>query len=172
MLAIALEARDISPFIDDFKAGKYEKVCKRGLIEYYRGYMEENFVSLIGVACAKSDRINVLGMLQRSQVESKDARENASYFSSLILQKRLVYQFMIDDISLEGLKLPGSSHLLSRIFEKLSTKEYTVLSTSPKLIEIEDKGKKIILSLSDDNPVKVLVDEYEKNGELKRHWYQ
>lgn len=167
-----LEARDITPFIKDFKAEKYSRVCEKGMIQYYRGYTDENFVSLIGVACAKVDRINILGMLQRSQVESKDSRENASYFSSLVLQKRLIYQFMVDDLSLESLRLPVSSHLLSRVFEKLSAKQYTVLSTSPKLIEIDDNGKKIMLSTSDDEPVKVLVDEYSVEGELKRHWYQ
>lgn len=171
MLA-GLEARDITPFIDDFKAEKYMRVCEKGMLQYYRGYTDENFVSLVGVACAKEDRINILGMLQRSQVESRDSRENASYFSSLILQKRLIYQFMIDGLSLENLRLPASSHLLSRVFEKLSSKDYTVLSTFPKLIEIDDNGRKIMLSTSDDEPIKVLVDEYSIDGELKRHWYQ
>lgn len=167
-----LEAKDITPFINDFKAEKYSRVCEKGMREYYGGYTDENFVSLVGVACAKVDRINILGMLQRSQVESKDARENASYFASLILQKRLIYQFMIDDLSLKNLRLPASSHLLSRVFEKLSANEYTVLSTSPKLIELNDNGRKIMLSTSDDEPIKVLVDEYSDEGVLKRHWYQ
>lgn len=171
-MIMGLEARDITPFIKDFKAEKYAKVCERGLIQYYRGFKDENFTSLVGVACAKIDRINVLGMLQRSQVETKDSRENSSYFSSLILQKRLIYQFMIDNLSLEHLKLPTSSHLLSRVFDKLSANNFTVLSTSPKLIEMDDNGKKIMLSISDDIPIKVLIDEYSLDGELKRHWYQ
>lgn len=168
----AIEAADIKPFIDDFKAEKYEKVCEKGMKLYYGGYGEENFVSLVGVACAKVDRINLLGMLQRSQVNTKDTRENASYFTTLLLQKRLIYQFMIDDLPLDNLRLPGSSHLLSQVFEKLSLGNYRLLSSSPKLVEIDDKGHRIILSLSDDEPVKVLIDEYSESGKLKRHWYQ
>lgn len=169
---ISLEARDITPFIKDFKAQKYNKVCEKGSRLYYGGYTDENFVSLVGVSCAKVDRINILGMLQRSLVNSRSSRENASYFSSLILQKRLIYQFMIDGTKLNDLKLPSSTHLLSRVFEKLSAGEYKELSASPKLIEIQDSGRRMILSISDDEPKKVLVDEYGANGALKRHWYQ
>jgi len=111
-------------------------------------------------------------MLQRSLVETPSSRENSSYFSSLILQKRLIYQFMIDDLDLSHLKLPASSHLLSRVFEQLSMKQYKTLSEEPKLIEINANGKKFILSVSDDTPKKVLIDEYKSTGELERHWYQ
>jgi len=172
LLAASLEARDIKPYIDDFKAKKYDRVCDKGMKAYYGGYVEENFVSLVGVSCAKVDRINLLGMLQRSLVSTKESRENSSYFSTLILQKRLIYQFMIDDITLDDLKLPASNHLLSRVFTQLSLKNYKVLSTSPKLVEVDDHGRRIILSVSDDEPIKVMVDEYKVDGELKRHWYQ
>ncbi len=167
-----LEARDIKPYIEDFKAKKYNQVCERGMSAYYGGYNEENFVSLVGVSCAKVDRINLLGMLQRSLVQTKESRETSSYFSTLIIQKRLIYQFMIDDLALDHLKLPSSNHLLSRVFDQLSLKNFRVLSTSPKLVEINDNGRRVILSLSDDEPIKVMMDEYSYTGELTRHWYQ
>lgn len=169
---VSLEAKDITPFIKDFKAQKYNKVCEQGSRLYYGGYTDENFVSLVGVSCAKVDRINVLGMFQRSLVNDRSSRENASYFSSLILQKRLIYQFMIDDINIAELKLPTSTHVLSRAFEYLSAGNYKVLSSEPKLIEIQEGERRMILSVSDDEPKKVLIDEYNAKGELKRHWYQ
>jgi len=172
LVGISVQARDISSFIKDFKAKKYNKVCEKGSKLYYGGYTDENFVSLVGISCAKVDRINILGMLQRSLVNTAASRENASYFSTLILQKRLIYQFMIDDLDLSHLKLPTSSHLLSRVFEQLSNKNYTLLSSTPKLIEINANGRKFILSVSDDSPKKVLIDEYKADGDLERHWYQ
>lgn len=170
--SLILEARNIRPFIEDFKAKKYDEVCDKGMHLYYGGYTDENFVSLVGVSCAEVDRINLLGMLQRSLVGSKSSRENASYFSTLLLQKRLIYQFMIDDLDVGELRLPASTHLLSRVFEQLSAGNYKVLSSSPKLVELDANGRKIILSLSDDEPIKVLIDEYTIAGELERHWYQ
>ena len=172
LMGLNLEARDSSSFIKDFKAKKYNKVCDKGSRAYYGGYTEENFVSLVGISCAKVDRINVLGMLQRSLVLTEASRENASYFSSLIIQKRLLYQFMIDNLDISNLKLPSSRHILSRVFEALSKGQYQVLSTSPKLIEINTNERKYILSISDDEPKKVLVDEYKADGSLERHWYQ
>ena len=172
LFSLNLEARDIKPYIKDFKAKKYNRVCERGMSAYYGGYSEENFVSLVGVSCAKVDRINLLGMLQRSLVKTKESRETSSYFSTLIIQKRLIYQFMIDDLALDHLKLPSSNHLLSRVFDQLSLKNFRVLSTSPKLVEINDNGRRVILSLSDDEPIKVMMDEYSHTGELTRHWYQ
>lgn len=169
---MSLEARDISSFIDDFKAQKYNKVCEKGSRVYYGGYKDENFVSLVGISCAKVDRINILGMFQRSLVETEASRENASYFSTLILQKRLIYQFMIDDLDLSSLKLPTSTHVLSRVFGYLSNGKFKVLSGSPKLIEVNADDKRIILSVSDDEPKKILIDEYTVTGELERHWYQ
>ena len=171
-MGMSLEARDISSYIKDFKAKKYNKVCEKGSKLYYGGYTDENFVSLVGISCAKVDRINILGMLQRSLVNTPSSRENSSYFSSLILQKRLIYQFMIDDLDISHLKLPTSTHVLSRVFEQLSRKQYKILSSSPKLIEIEEHGRRIILSVSDDTPIKILIDEYTKTGELERHWFQ
>ncbi|MDF1882094.1 hypothetical protein JHD50_12425 [Sulfurimonas sp. MAG313] len=147
-------------------------MCDKGSYVYYAGYKDENFVSLIGIACAKVDRINILGMFQRSLVKSEASRENSSYFSTLILQKRLIYQFMIDNLNLSHLKLPSSRHLLSRVFDALSDSQYKVISTSPKLVEINTNGRKYILSVSDDEPKKVLVDEYKADGKLERHWYQ
>lgn len=172
LVGVSVQARDISSFINDFKAKKYNKVCEKGSKLYYGGYTNENFVSLVGISCAKVDRINILGMFQRSLVLSDASRENASYFSTLILQKRLIYQFMIDDLNLCDLKLPSSRHLLSRVFEQLSNANYKLLSPSPKLVEINANGRKYILSVSDDTPQKVLIDEYKADGSLERHWYQ
>jgi len=169
---VTLEARDISLFIKDFKAKKYNKVCEKGSRVYYGGYTEENFVSLVGVSCAKVDRINMLGMLQRSLVNTKSSRENASYFSTLILQKRLIYQFMIDDLALNDLRLPTSNHILSRVFEQLSLGQFKLVSEMPKLVELDANGRRVILSVSDDEPKKVLIDEYTTTGELERHWFQ
>lgn len=170
--AMLLQARDITPFIEDFKAKKYNRICDKGGKLFYGGYRDENFVSLVGVSCAKVDRINILGMLQRSLVETPSSRENASYFSTLILQKRLIYQFMIDDLDLQHLRLPTSTHLLSRVFEHLNAGQFEVISEEPKLVEINSNGRRIILSVSDDTPRKVLIDEYTASGELERHWYQ
>lgn len=167
-----LQAKSTRAFVEDFKAGNYAEVCRNGLKHYYGGRKDEIFVTMVGTSCAYVDNINPLGMLQKNLIGSAGARETASYFSALVLQKRLLYQFMLDDTKLDYLTLPYSSHILSLIMSHVSSGNYKTLSTSPKMIKIIDGEKTILLSVSDDEKHKILVDVYEKATLVKRHWFQ
>ena len=167
-----LQAKSTEAFIEDFKDKKFSNVCQEGLEYYYGGRQDEMFVTLVGIACANVDNINPLGTIQAKLVSTKEARENASYFTSLLLAKRLIYQFMIDDISLKHLQLPKSNHILSFVFEHLSSGDFVYLSKDPKMIKIDDENKSVLISVSDDEVKKVLIDEYEGSTLKKRHWFQ
>lgn len=167
-----LNAKTTEEFIQDFKQKKYDAVCQDGLKYYYGGRQDEMFISLVGISCANVDNINPLGQMQSKLVSSKESRETSSYFASLILAKRLIYQFMIDDSSLKNLQLPKSSHILSFVFEHLGSGNFTYMSQNPKMIKIEDAGKSVLISISDDEVKKVLIDEYNGAVLNKRHWYQ
>jgi hypothetical protein len=99
-------------------------------------------------------------------------RSTASYFSALLLQKRLIYQFMIDGIDLSGFRLPKYDHVLSVVFDKLSKGDYKSLGGVTNMIKIDEGERTIFISISDDKPARVLVDEYKDAKLLKRHWYQ
>ena len=161
-----------SMLVKEYKAGKYKSVCKKGMHVYYQGRKDEHFAALVGVACANNDSINFLGILQRNLVGSPSMRSTASYFSALLLQKRLIYQFMIDGIDLSGFRLPKYDHVLSVVFDKLSKGDYESLGGATNMIKIDEKEKTIFISVSDDKPAKVLVDEYKDSKLIKRHWYQ
>ncbi len=166
------QAKTTAEFIHDFKQKKYDEVCQEGLKSYYGGRQDEMFISLVGISCANVDNINPLGTMQAKLVSTKEARETASYFASLLLSKRLIYQFMIDDISLNNLQLPKSSHILSFVFEHLGSGNFVYLNKNPKMIKIDDEGKSVLLSISDDDVKKVLIDEYNGAMLVKRHWFQ
>lgn len=166
------QAKSTQAFLEDFKKANYAEVCTNGLRHYYGGRKTEMFVAMVGTACAYEDNINPLGLLQRNLVNSPDARETASYFATLVLQKRLLYQFMLDDVNLAHLTLPYSNHILSLVITHIADNSYKVLSTSPKMIKISDGANTISVSISDDQPRKVLVDVYEGSTLQKRHWFQ
>lgn len=169
---INADAKTTESFLEDFKLQKYDLVCKEGLKQYYNGKQDEMFVSLVGISCANVDNINPLGTMQAKLVSSKEARETSSYFASLILQKRLIYQFMLDETSLQNLELPKSGHILSFVFEHLGNGKFVYINKSPKMIKIDEKGKSVLISLSDDEVKKVLIDEYDGAILTKRHWFQ
>jgi len=153
-----------------YKAGEYRKLCREGMLQYYKGNDEPHFAAMVGLACAKVDEINPLGALQRNLVDSPELRRTATYFSTLVLVKRLLYQHFIDGITVEGYVLPSYDHILSTVYDHISRKEYKKIGK--RMVRIDQDGRSIFVSVSDDDPVRLLVDEYEGATLLHRHWFQ
>lgn len=152
----------------DYQAKRYEKVCSEGAEFYMRNDKNEQILVAIGDACAKIGAINPLGQISKNLISTKEYRESASYFSTLILQKKLIYQFMHDDINLKELTLPRTDHVLSRVFEQLSKGNYSVVE---KGIQILTPQMNYLLWLSEDAPKKVYIDEHKEGKLVERHWY-
>jgi len=153
-----------------YKKGVYEQVCHDGMDLYYQGNKEPHFAAMVGMACAKTDVINPLGVLQRNLVTTPALRSSATYFSTLILAKRLLYQHFIDGISLDGFVLPKYKHVLSVVYDHINRRDFKQMGTG--MIRIEHGKRSIFVSVSDDDPARLLVDEYEGAKLLRRHWYQ
>ena len=171
-LFLTAHADKESQLLEHFKAQKYSLVCQRGMNMFYGGHKEEFFTTMVATACAHSDNINPLGLLQARLISSQSARENSTEFVTILLQKRLLYQYMLDDIDLDEYSFAYSSHILSLIFSHLKAKEFTLMSSDPKMIKFSEGDRQIFISISDDKKKSVLVDEYI-DGELKeRHLYR
>lgn len=170
--AVLMAQEAMDSYIKQFRSGDYAKVCQKGLEDYYAGRNDEMFVMMVGTACARVDNINPLGMLQRNLVSSASARETSSYFATLVLQKRLIYQYMVDGTPLTSLHLPYSNHILSIIFEQLANESFIQISEEPRMIKVYDGERAIFLSVSDDEPKRILVDEYQDEQLIRRRWFQ
>ena len=172
LLFVNINAKTTDQLIQDFKQKKYYSVCQEGLNEFRAGRQEEKFLAIVGTACANIDNINPLGTFQGKMISTRDSRETSAYFVSLLLEKKLIYYFMLDDISLAHLQLPVSAHILSFVFEHLGSGKFVYTSKNPKIIKIEDANRSILVSTSNDEPKKVFIDEYNGATLLKRHTYQ
>ena len=163
-------AGEFDAIIKNYDSGLYKKVCLDGSKKIYT-IKNEQILSLIGDACIRVDYINPLGDVVKGLVSTKNFRENGSYFATILLQKKLLYQFMNDNIDITKLRLPRTAYVLSVVFENIAKKNYKVLKKSPKQIEIDLGSKKYIVWLKTGKLSKVYIGEY-KNGELiKEHWY-
>ncbi|MFK5882474.1 MAG: hypothetical protein QM482_09700 [Sulfurospirillum sp.] len=154
--------------ISDYQNKNFKKVCIDGAISDSK---DEAILSLVGNACLKIDAINPLGIIVKRLVSTPKYRENASYFATILLQKKLIYQFMNDGIDLKSIRLPRTSNILSVVFENIIKKNYRVIDRNKNKIEISIGNKKYILWRSNDNPPKVFIDEYKDGILLKTHWY-
>ncbi len=154
--------------VADYKNSDFEKVCIDGTILNSKN---EDILSLVGNACLKIDNINPLGIIIKRLVSTPRYRANASYFATILLQKKLIYQFMNDGINISNMRLPRTANILSVVFENLAKKNYKVLEKSSKKIEIVLKNRRYILWKTRDKQVKVIIDEYRDGKFFKRHWY-
>lgn len=169
---VYLYAYSYNDVLNDYEHKRYEKVCNDGAEFYMKNEKNENILVIIGDACAKTDAINQLGYIVKSLNSTQAYRESGSYFSTLILQKKLIYQFMCDGNDLKGLKLPLTDHLLSEIFHHLSQGNYEIVAKETKEVRIKTETKYYFLWLSKDIPAKLYIDEYRNNELIKRHWYR
>lgn len=153
---------------DDYQAKRYKEVCSKSSISGLITTKDENILSLIGDACAKVDYINPLGRIVRGLISTPEFRENGSYFATLILQKKLIYQFMNDKVDLKNLRLPRSDHVLSIVFENLVKKNYV---TQDEKIVIKTDSSEYRVWITDEKKRVVHVDVYQEGKKIKTHWY-
>lgn len=138
-----------------YQKGEYTESCNLGLLHFKKFEFNEAYVSIYAFSCLKADQIDRLNTPIMVLSQSSEARANASYFSMLVMQKKLLLQGLYDNYSLKSLKFPTSSHLISKLFSlycnhpqpENSIKEYndsTNSRISYKLYLTQLNGRKTI----------------------------
>ena len=168
--ALSLFAIDTSEFTARFQAKDYLEACKNGSTLMAKGLRDEKILSLIGYACMQADYTNTLAILQNRLRRSKAARENSTIFSSLVLQKRLIYQFLLDGVDISTLYLPVAEHPLSFAFVAIRDKAFERIGD--KIVFTRDKKRYEVYI--DDNDVRhrLAIDEFDAAGGVKEHRYR
>lgn len=169
-LGSSLLAYDKDDILKDYENGKYKKICLDSAYFYKNGGKDESLLSLIGDACVKSDFINPLGYIIKNLISESKYRQNASYFGTILLQKKLLYQFLNDGFDLRNLRLPKTDHILSVVFENLVTKNY---SSNDNKFKIKLDNEKFILFYKKIKKDKswMVIEEYKTDELIERHWY-
>ena len=168
-LYVSLFAYTYDDVLSDYQAGRYKDACLKSAVFYKNAEKNENILSIIGDACAKVDYINPLGYVVRGLVSTPQFRENGSYFATLVLQKKLIYQFMNDGTDFKNLRLPRSEHVLSIVFENIAMKNYTKDDNN---IIIKTDSKEYRIWLDKKKRKAVYIDEYVDDKKIKSHWYR
>ncbi len=164
----SLHAYSTADIQADYKAQNYERICKNNGLFIHKDATSEEILTIIGDACARVDSLNPLAIITKTLLLSPQSRESASYFMTLLLQKKLIYQFMHDGVDLKNLRLPQTDHVLSIVFEQLVLNNYE--KREDKII-ITIQTMQYHLWLSNDTPKRVYIDEYSNNVRVKQHWY-
>ncbi len=158
----------LGAFHNAYKRGDSSSACRLGREIYHLGIQDEKLLIAIGKSCADDDYINFIAILQQRLGESAQSRRAAVYFSTLSLQKRLISQYMFEDVDLSAYTLPRTEHVLSLAFEAIRNKRYTLLSDEPKHLHIGDEQNYLDLYVDK----KIHIDVYKDKTKIQEHRYR
>lgn len=164
----AFATDNLTSFLHAYKIGNADLTCSYGRKLYRTNIRDENILIAIGQACAKVDFIDFIGVLQQRLGNSPESRKAAVYFSSLLLQKRLISQFMYEDIDISKYAIPVTDHILSKVYESIKNGDYTTVSHDPKHIQIGTPDE--FLDVYVDK--KICVDHYAGQKKIEEHRYR
>jgi len=150
--------------IDDFNNKKYSKICIFKNIEKYK--KDEKILSLIGVACVRSDKLFLLPSVINRLKHTKEGINNAIYFLTIYSQKKLLYAYFFYNFNIKTFSFPLTDYFISIIFDSIKNDNFI---KKGNIFVVKWKNKKFEIYKIDD---KLIIDEYEKNKFIKRHWFR
>ncbi len=152
--------------VDDYISGKYEKICTFENIYDYGN--NEKVLSIIGESCIKLDKIYVLPYLINKLKKTDLGRKNAIYFLTILMQKKLLYSYLFDNMPLDSFNFPLTDYVLSYVFEKIKNKEF---QKQDGVIIIKGAKEGVVYKVY-KNEDKMYLDEYMNDNLIKRRWYK
>ena len=125
-LSLSLFASNInSKLLNYYKNERYQKACNYGMNHFNKFMHDEAMVSLYAFSCLKADYIDRTTTPIALLKKSEEARKNAAYLATILMQKKLLYHSLIDNYSLKSVQLPSTDYLLSKVFTLYSEGKYT-----------------------------------------------
>jgi len=152
-----------------YQEKNYKKACEKGTWILSKNKNDENYLSLVALSCINNDMLNTSIRISRILGKTKMGRANASYIANLYLIKKLLIEFIYDNIDLSNLSLPKSNNFLSEIFENLSKKNY-IKNKNGDIIIKANNNKKYIISKVPNEKGKILII-INNNNNIEKHIY-
>lgn len=172
LLAFSLYADTKEELLYLFQNKQYEEACNLGFKNFSDNSKDEEYVSLCSFACLNIDYIDRLSVAITTLRYSKEARANASYFSTILLQKKLLYHAMLDGYDISSLNLPKTDYVLSKVFD-LYIKKTNGEKKKYYIFEDEENAalKYKLYVLKDGKIDKVVIEEFYNSVSTQKHIY-
>ena len=155
-----------------YKEKNYKSACNIGYDNFHKFSKNEKLITLYAFSCLESDYIDRLSIPIVKLKYSQEARINSSFFSVILLQKKLLYHSLVDGYDISSLNFPTTKYALSKVFDlysKLDSHEkkefYTFRDENDTHITY-----KLFLDKSSQLP-KMVIEEYYDTITKKRHVY-
>jgi len=171
-----LFSSNLSKLYKLYEKQEYDKACDYALKYAYkkRNRESENYLTLYGLSCLETNNISRVAVPMTSLTKTKDARANASYFGTILLQKQLLLQALIDKKPLGELHLPSTNFVLSKVFSLFLDKKYSLKEGVYRLKDKEDESIEYRLYIKKSKKIfyYMVIDIYKDNKFTKRYQYR
>ena len=167
LISMPLISGNLSKLYKLYEKQKYEEGCKLAK-RVYKSYLDnESFLTLYGLNCLETNDIDEIAKPMVLLKKTKESRQNASYFGTILLQKQLLKQALLDKRELTILKLPTTPFYLSKVFNAFVRGNYRI-DDNRYIIEEGDKSYQLYI----DSKSRMVVDIYKSEKFLKRYIYK
>jgi len=167
-----LDAVDLHDIYSLYRNHEYKEACNRGYQIFHRYKEKGDFLMLYAFACLKADYIDRLAVPIISLRKTKSERANASYFATILLQKKLLYHALIDHMDISHLQLPKTDYILSKVFDLFVNKRYQLNKKGQYVLSKNgDKIFYILYAVPGKRFPKMIIEERTTNQLIKTHRY-
>ena len=159
-----------------YEKQEYKKACDYANKYWYKKVNKnsEKFLTLYGLSCLETDKLALVAIPMVRLKGSKEARANASYLSTILLQKQLLMQAILDKKSLVELHLPKTRFVVSKIFSLYIKKKFTFKNGVYKFQDEEKENIKYQLYIQNNKKNKkyMIIDIYKDDKFIQRYRYE
>ncbi|WP_456401820.1 hypothetical protein [Hydrogenimonas sp.] len=172
LLFTSLHASDMERLYGLYQSKKYKKACQVGLRMFNKHKKNSKFLMLYGLSCLKADYIDRLAVPLTGLRHTRSERANASYFATILLQKKLLYHALLDGVDISNLKLPKTDYILSKVFDLYTQKRYKKADDKYYFISKEKPDFMYVLYIESNGGVnKMVIEERLDNHIINIHRY-
>jgi len=150
----------------EYFSHNYQSVCKYGMNHFQKH--NENLLSFIGYSCIKSDNLFYLPTIINNLKYTKEGRKNSIYFATLLLEKKLLLSYILDNTDISYFRFPLLDHPISIVITNIINKNY---KTENNIFTVNYKNK-VYKVYGEKNSSKVFINVYQDNNLIETHWYR
>jgi len=173
MITSFLFSSNLSTLYKLYEKQAYKKACDYAVKYFSRNQNNEKYLTLYGLSCLETDKIFRIATPMIRLGKTEDSRANASYFATILLQKQLLKQALLDGKTLDALQLPKTPFILSKIFNLFVEKKYTLNNNIYKFQDESNQEKSYKLYMQEEKKNKnyMIIDVYKDDKFIKRYRY-
>ena len=151
--------------------GQYNRICQESVRNLFIEEQNDALANMYAKACLKMDKVNELVVSTVMLYKTKEARENASLYSTIIFQKKMLYLALCDGVDISYIRTPKINYILSEIFDKFTERAY--VKKSDTYVFTLENGERAELFIKEEEGVKKMVIAIyagDKLSSIKIYW--